>query len=334
MPRSSSPDVAMPSRRAALALAGAVLPMPFAARAAAPVSIRVTLPGAGSAGTIWRPLLATLPPEALEGIDLQWVGGNPGQLQMQLVAGTIDVGVFGALGLAEMAARGSDIVIFGPALNNHGRWLVHADSPYRKPEDLIGKRIAALAEASETFKQARIASAVAGFDIRREMSIVFGPPTANQALFERRDVDGIITLEPTATRLIGQGAREIGRVGDLWRRGTGETEVPFLVGLAAQRGWLERNRAVATRLARAFVAANGIARQDPARIAALHATMGIRDNEGEAIALLPTRLADVYGTAWNDAVFASIDRQIEVALRLGLIPQQPGRPLYDRTALV
>nr|WP_314073163.1 ABC transporter substrate-binding protein [uncultured Roseococcus sp.] len=317
----------------ALALAAAALPAPFVARAAAPVPVRVTLPGSGSAGSIWRPLFAALPPEVLDGIDLQWIGGNPGQLQMQLVAGTLDVGVFGALGLAEMAARGSDIVIFGPALNNHGRWLVPASSPYQKPEDLIGKRIAALAEASETFKAARIASAVSGIDIRREMSVVFGPPTANQALFERGDVDGILTLEPSATRLIGQGAREIARVGDLWRRGTGETEVPFLVGLAAQRRWVEQNRAIATQLARAFVIVNRITREDPARVASLHGAFGIRETERKAIELLPSRLADVYGVAWNDTVFASIDRQIEVARGLGLIPALPDRPLYDRTPL-
>jgi NitT/TauT family transport system substrate-binding protein len=317
----------------ALAVAGVGLAAPFVARAAAGTPVRITLPGPGSAGTIWSPLFAAALPGALSGIDLQWIGGNPGQLQMQLVAGTLDVGVFGALGLAEMAAHGSDIVIFGPALNNHGRWLVHADSPYRAPSDLVGKRIAALAEASETFKQARIASAVTGLDIRREMSIVFGPPTANQALFERGDVEGIITLEPTATRLVAQGAREIARVGDLWRQGTGETQVPFLVGLAAQRGWVEANRGVAAQLARAFIAAGKLIRAEPQRLAALHEAMGIRDGEQAAITLLASRMTDVYATAWDDAVFASIDRQIEVALGLGLIAQRPGKPLYDRASL-
>lgn len=336
MPRSSSPDVRATRRRTigtALALAGAALAAPFVARAATPAPVRITLPGPGSAGAIWRPLLASLPAEILDGIDIQWVGANPGQMQVQLLAGTLDVSVYGALGLTEITARGADIVVFGPALNNHGRWLVRADSPYRAPEDLAGRRIAATAETSETFKAARIASAVTGFDIRKELGIVFGPPTSNQALFERGDVEGILTLEPTATRLISQGAREIGRVGDIWRRGTGETELPFLVGLAAQRQWVERNRDVATRLARAFVVANRITRAEPARVAGLHAAFGIRETEGEAIDLLPTRLADVYGTSWNDAVFASIDRQIEVAHRLGLVAELPRRKLYVETPL-
>jgi NitT/TauT family transport system substrate-binding protein len=314
---------------------GAVLAAPVIARGEEPARtrIRASLTGPGGAGAVWAPLIAGLPPSALAGIDLQWIGASPGQMQMQLVAGSIDVGVFGGLGLTEMAARGSDIVIFGPALNNHGRWLVKADSPYQKPEDLIGKRLAALSETSETFKQARIASAVAGFDMREKMSIVFGPPVANEALFERGDVDGIVTIEPTATRLVGRGAREIARVGDIWQRGTGEKETPFLVGLAAQRRWVDQNRPAAAQLARAFIAANALLQQEPRRLSDLHTYLGIPDAETAAIALLPERNKDVYSTAWNDAVFASIDRQIDVALHLGLVSQRSARPLYDRTLL-
>ncbi len=142
-----------------------------------------------------------------------------------------------------------------------------------------------------------------------------------------------MTIEPTATRLVGLGAREIGRVGDIWRRGTGETQLPFLVGLAAQRRWVEQNRAAAAQLARAFIAANTLVQREPARLSALHNYLGIPDSEPAAIALLPERNTDVYSTAWNDAVFASIDRQVEVALRLGLVSKRSARPLYDRTLL-
>ena len=47
-----------------------------------------------------------------------------------------------AIGVAELAPRGSDIVIFGPALNNHGRWIVRDDSPYQGVADLRGRTIA------------------------------------------------------------------------------------------------------------------------------------------------------------------------------------------------
>ena len=46
--------------------------------------------------------------------------------------------------------------------------------------------------------------------------MVFGLPIMNVALFERGD-DAVITIEPTATRLIARRARDA-RVGDMWRR--------------------------------------------------------------------------------------------------------------------
>ena len=46
-----------------------------------------------------------------------WVNGTPGQVQLQVATGAANVAVYGALGAAEIAPRGSDIVIVGPALN-------------------------------------------------------------------------------------------------------------------------------------------------------------------------------------------------------------------------
>ncbi len=315
---------------AGLLAAGVLEPRPGHA---GPDAVRISLPLTGSAGTVWRPLIEGLPSAARGDLALDWIGGNPGQVQFQLVAGTLNVSVFGALGLAEARAHGADIVIFGPALNNHGRWLVHADSPYQHPGDLIGKRIATQSEASETYKQARIAAEVAGLDIKRDMHFIFGPPAANQAVFERRDVEGLIALEPLATRLVARGAREIARVGDMWQAGTGETRPPFLVGLAADRSWVEANHDTAAHIARLFLAANRAVRDDPSRLSGLHEALGIHDDETKAIALLPSRMNTVYATEWDDQVFASIDRQLDIALRLGLIPARPARPLYDRAVL-
>jgi NitT/TauT family transport system substrate-binding protein len=295
--------------------------------------VRVTLPTPGSAGSVWRPAFQRLDPASLADIDLQWIGGNPGQMQVQLTAGALDVGVFGAVGLAKLVARGSDIVLFGPALNNHGRWIVRADSPYRKPADLIGKRIATQPETSETYQQARIAASLHGIDLKRDVEVIFGPPTANLALFERGDVDGVIVLEPTATRLVGAGAREIARVGDMWRDATGETGDPFLVGLAARRSWLSSNRQLATRIATLFAAANGLLSKNPALFREFRADIGLRADETNAIELLPERLADVYPTSWNESVWKVIDLQLEIAAKVGVLESKPEQPLYDRSAL-
>jgi ABC-type nitrate/sulfonate/bicarbonate transport system substrate-binding protein len=325
------------SRRNVLTgIAGAVacpaISLPKAMAQAKPV-VNVTLSTPGSAGSIWRAAIAGLDPSLSLSFDINWVAGDPGQMQVQLAAGSLDVGVFGAIGLATLARRGSDITLFGPALNNHGRIIVKADSPFRQPVDLVGRKIATQPKTTETYQQARVALSLLGIDIDRDFETFFGPPTANLALFDRGDVDAVIVIEPTATRAVGSGARELAKIGDIWRHASGVDAAPFLVGLAAKRTWLDSNRALATSVARLFAAANGALRDDPKLFIEHAAEMGLRPKETAAIDLLPARLADIYPTEWDRGVWSAIDRQIEVAVKLRLLDAAPDRPLYDGLAL-
>lgn len=301
--------------------------LPFAQAADAP-AIRITLPSPGSAGSAWRPLIDRLGLNADGALNLNWVTADPGRMQVQLSAGSLDVGVFGAVGLSTIINRGSDIVLFGPGLNNHGRWIVRGDSPWQSPQDLVGKTIATTAETSETYQQARIAASLIGVDLKKDLKVIHGSPTANLALFERGDVDAIITLEPTATRLVGRGAREIARVADLWKEATGQTEDPFLVGLAASRTWFDANRETASQLAELFLRVGAAVQQDPGQLKPIAQDLGLKADEQAAIDLLPERLGPTYSTRWDDGVFATIDKQVEVAVQLGLLDRAPGRSIY------
>jgi ABC-type nitrate/sulfonate/bicarbonate transport system substrate-binding protein len=293
--------------------------------APAPQVVRMTTPTPGSAGTIWRPLIEQ---RGAGGLNVEWVSGAPGQGQVLLAAGTVDVAFYGVIGIAQVIAHGADLVIFGPALNNHGRWIVRGDAPYHSPHDLIGKRIATQAENSETFLQARMAAATIGIDLKRDCELFFGPPTANVALFERGDVDALIALEPIATRLIGGGARQIAQVGDMWRQGTGDGTPLFLVGLAARRDWFDANRATAKTLVTMIGDIHRDLKDEPDRFSALHDALGIPASETAAIALLPKRLPEIYSTDWGEPVFADIDRQIEFAVKTSLLKGPPERPVY------
>jgi ABC-type nitrate/sulfonate/bicarbonate transport system substrate-binding protein len=290
--------------------------------------IRITLPSSGSAGSAWRPLIDKLRLNENPALNLDWVTGDPGMMQMQLNAGALDIGVFGSVGLSTLVNKGSDIVLFGPALNNHGRWLVKADSPYKTPRDLIGKTIAAPAQTSETFQQAQIAASLSGIDLRKDIKVIYGSPTANLALFERGDVDGIITLEPTASRLVGRGAREIARVADLWNKATGQTGAPFLVGLAANRRWLDANRDTAAKVVALIVKVNSAIHGKPDLLKSIAVDLGLKSDESKASDLLPQRLTDSYATAWGSPVFAVIDKQIDVAVELGILAKRPSGKIY------
>src|SRR4051794_8255179 len=73
---------------------------------AARSSVRLSDAGPGTAGSVWRPLvekgIVKIPPE----LNVEWVVGNPGQVQLQLTAGAVDVSAYGAIGVAEIAPRG------------------------------------------------------------------------------------------------------------------------------------------------------------------------------------------------------------------------------------
>jgi ABC-type nitrate/sulfonate/bicarbonate transport system substrate-binding protein len=288
-------------------------------------AIRITTPTPGSAGTIWRPLTEQ---RGNGGLNLDWVGGAPGQGQIQLSAGAVDVAFYGSVGIAQSIAHGADLVIFGPALNNHGRWIVRGDAPFHSPRDLVGKKIATQPESTETFLQARMAAKTIGIDLKSDCELFFGPPPANVALFERGDVDAVITLEPTATKLVGRGARQIARVDEMWRNGNSDAPPLFLVGFAARRDWLDTNRGAAKTLVALLADIHRDLKDHPDKFAALHDALAIPASESEAVALLPTRLPDIYSNAWGQPVFADIDRQIKYAVETGILKAPPGRPVY------
>ena len=288
-------------------------------------TVRLSQPAAGTAGAVWRPLIETMPPSMRSGLGLVWVPGAPGLSQLELVTNRVNVAVFGALGLIEARAHGADLVMFGPALNSHGSWLVHEASPFRHPRDLVGRRVACPPATSETFLQARLAAASTGLDIRREQLPVFGTLAANRAAFERQDVEALIALEPMATELVARGARTIATVAAMWREGTGDAEPLFLAGLAAHRAWVEADRARAGRVAQLVMDANRVLRSNPAQLVALRTALGVPDAVAE---LLAQRMDGIYVATWDEQVFGSIERQAAAALRLGLVKSKPGKPLY------
>lgn len=292
--------------------------------------VRMSRSSPGTAGTVWEGLIDRFP-DFKEALEVTWVDGDPGQLQAFIVSGAIHAGPYGPIGVAEAAQRGIDLVMFGPKLNNHGSWLVRADSPYQTPRDLKGKRIATQAPTSDTYRQARMAAALNGLDLRKDFEVVYGPPTSNIALFNRGDVDGLIMLEPTSTRLIARGAREIARVADMWKTATGDQAPLMLVGTSGLRSWVDANRKTAHLVGELSSKLNHLITTRPEILTepAVRESLRIPETETAAIALLSKRLATVYPAEWDQAVFDGIERQYQVALDLGLIERKPDRRTYE-----
>jgi NitT/TauT family transport system substrate-binding protein len=293
--------------------------------------IKLSLPVQGGAGSAWRSVIEQ--DHLLDGApDVTWVGGDPGQVQTQLLTRTVDVTVFGAVTAAQANAKGNDVLLVGSAINNHGRWLVPESSPYRSPKDLRGKKVASQPSNSDTFVQAAIVAALGGDDLKKDYQLFFGAPAAGVALFQRGDVDAIIAIEPSATRLVAAGAREIARVGDLWQQHTGSSQPMLLNGRAVRADAYNSRREDYKKVVAAFTAANAAIKEDPRLLVRYASQMGLKPTEKKAIALLPERLKDIYPDTFDAETVKGLDLQIEKAVELGLLPARPKKPVYEAAA--
>lgn len=296
-----------------------------------PIKVGAVQPG--TAGSVTDPIIDQLGLAAKHGLSLvRNGGGGVGTGQENLLTGLLDTFAFGPLGATEANVSGHDVVIVGPQLWNHGRWLVPADSKFGSVEELRGKRIGVQPAGSDTYKAAALALAVNGINLEREFRIFPGQPIANLALYERGDLDAIIAIEPNATRLVAQGNRQIATVSELWQKGTGESNSLFLNGAGFNRPWLERNRDTAAKFVALRSEVNAMITSNPSLLAEHHEAFGIPAKEEAAIALLPERLRDIYPSTWDQSLFTNMDKQIQVALQIGLLSRTAERPVYESTS--
>lgn len=265
------------------------------------------------------------------GLDIEFVGSAPGQMQLQLLSGALNISGYGALGIAEANQKGADFQLVAPFDLNHSSWIVRGNSPYRSIQDLKGKRVATLPINTDTVRQAELTAALHGLSLKEDFQMSYGPALVSLALFERGDVDAIIAIEPNSTRLVAKGAREIVTVRELWTQATGDESL-FLVGWAASQAWLQANDAAARTIAKAYYAINKEIVRNPSVVAqpAYLDALGVPASETRAIELLPQRIANITSIEWDDSVARNIDRQLELAVTHGLLSSRPAKTFFTR----
>ena len=309
---------------------GAVSPAAASGSAGAAdlLPITVSTPAPGGSGSIWDPVQAEFGLSAKYGISEQYAGGGIGTGQEQLLTELLDTMAFGPLGVTQANTSGHDVVILGPQLLNHGRWIVPADSSATELADLKGKRVGVQPASSDTYRAAALAAAVNGLSFEQDFQLFPGQPIANLALFERGDLDAIIAIEPNATRLVAGGNRQLATVSELWQQGTGNSDPLFLNGTAFRRDWLDGHAETARRYVDLVGETNRIIVADPTLIAKYHEAYGVPPEEEAAIDQLADRLKGVYATQWDQQTFDNINKQIEVAVDIGVLEKAAGQPVY------
>jgi len=321
-------------KAAVLATAGGTLAVRDRDSLAAALTKVTLLAGNKGSTSALYPLLLKSKDIDTSGLDIEYIGSAPGQMQLQLLSGALNFSGYGALGVVEANQKGADFKLVAPFDLNHSSWIVRADSPYKTIHDLKGKRVATLPINTDTVRQAELTAALHGLNLKQDFQMSYGPALVSLALFERGDADAIIAIEPNSTRLVAKGAREIAKVGDLWREATGDKSL-FLVGWASSDAWLKRNPAAAKTIAKAYYDINRLIVQNPALVAepAFLDALGVPATETRAIELLPQRIAAITSVEWDDSVARNIDKQLDLAVKHGLLASRPATSIFSQEYL-
>jgi sulfonate transport system substrate-binding protein len=182
------------------------------------------------------------------GVEVQWFAYNAGPSAMEAVfAGSIDLTYVGpnpALN-AYIRSAGEEIRVLAGAAEGGAALVVAGDGGIRAPADFRGKRIATPQLGNTQDVAARAWLKRQGFKVTLTGGDVRVLPVANAdqlALFQRRDVDAVWTVEPWVSRL------ELDAAGRIF------LEQPDAVTtvLVARAGFLKRQ----PELAQQFVAAH------------------------------------------------------------------------------
>lgn len=296
------------------------------------LSIKVQTFTAGTASAIRGSIIEQFGLEKKYGLNVVHAGGSSFTSTLDpLLANVVDASEYGPVNTTNADLKGHDVVVVGPSLYNHARWLVPASSSARSIKDLRGKRVGVQPASSNTYQAAQLAAAVNDIEFAKDFKLFPGEPIASLALFQRGDLDAIIAIEPNATRIVAKGARQLATVSELWQQGTGDSAPLVLQGVGVRRSWLAdaKHKADAAAWVKLLTAINQHIHDQPDLLSKYHTVYGVPAAEKAAIALLPKRLPQIYSTDWTQQSFANIDKQVEVAQQLGLVKAKASKPVYE-----
>jgi ABC-type nitrate/sulfonate/bicarbonate transport system substrate-binding protein len=240
---------------------------------------------------------------------------NPQAVSVQLSQKAIDLGFVGWTFAMILQSRGYDVVnIYSFALNNNVV-IVKKDSPIRNLSDLRGRRIGLYGGPAglSTATLKIICKKYYNLDLERDAKVHYGSPIAQVGLFEKGDLDAVLSLDPIATRTISKGnCRVIARIDKEWQKY--RKHPALLVSMVSNRDFVNANENSIKGFIRAFKESIGILDQNDAIWKDLAGAVRITDPK--TVAALRESLHGVYTDAWNPSVIAEIKTVAEEGYNL------------------
>lgn len=187
------------------------------------------------------------------GFNAEFVEVDPDASTSTFLIGESDIGVDqDATSSAIANNEGQDVVSFYPAMSNTAAIVVAEDSPYKTPEDLVGKRVGHFGDDSGTTQALAVSLQKAyGINPFEDYELVQSSPAALPELLASGEVDAIFDFEPYGLRAVADTpGRYLFQVTDYWQEA--ENWSPPLAMLTARMEWLDENADLAEKVQAAW----------------------------------------------------------------------------------
>ncbi len=236
---------------------------------------------------------------------------------------------FDAIGAAIARTEGLEVSVFYPLLNNNNCIVVREGAEYESPEELIGVNVGHFgADSGTTTSFTIVLSALYGFNLLEEYTLVEAGPPALVELLQDEQVEAIFNFVPHYSRAIIQVPAEcmFGPLHSVVQDLPGEA-FSHLSAMAAYDDWLDENPDLAAAVMNAWDDAYEWILEDPTRITEEpYRTLLGQDNE-EVLALVAQQVTEIplFTNDWSPEVQSSVEAWIDLAAELNvLIEENPG----------
>ena len=254
------------------------------------------------------------------GVSIDPVEFSPEAADIALLSGQTNMGYFGYTSWAGSKEKLQKLAMLAPLQAEHGTLFVPEDSPAQSLEDLKGEKIALLPPVSGQYQDFKLLLAKMGHSLENDFKPVTGPPPAIEAFLKRGEVAAAILFEPNATNLeLAGGYRPLFKLTDQWQEITGDPL--YMLGISANKQWISGHEEEAECVVSAVHKATELLATDPAIYEDLQGILGAEDQQH--LTELTKNLGEIYTYQTADEAAPAIQKQLEEAEKLGLIPSVP-----------
>lgn len=197
------------------------------------------------------------------GLDIEMVESNPGDVERELIDGKYNIIWTTTLSTFAANKKGIILRVLAPAVDHPNYIIVPTNSTIKKIADLKGKRLATL----PVLTTANASLKGAGLDTEKDLKITFAPPDEIMKLLATGEVDAGFGITPLVFRALGSGQfRLIADLEKLWEEQQGGLHMPF-VSYSVRADWYKNNKDTARKFVQTYYQTVDLIKKDPNIIA-------------------------------------------------------------------